>query len=256
MTPRPLRRLTSGVPGLDSMLGGGIPERNAILVAGAPGTGKTTLGLHFIAAGVAAGEKGVFVTFEYLPEQIYRDAAARGWDLAGWEEKGLVRLICSAPDVLMTEAQPGRTILDEVIAEVGAKRLVIDSMTHFQFLGHEGPRLRAELAGLMTHLRLLAVTTLVTHEVPDIIGPTVRVSDYGLEFLVDGVILLRYVELEGELHKAINVLKFRGSAHDRHYRRLLLGDKGMAVEAQFSGIENITSGSARRSVQQRARELV
>lgn len=250
------RRLSTGVKGLDDMLGGGVFEGNATLVAGAPGTGKTTLGLHFLAAGVAAGERCVFVTFEYLPQQIYRDAARRGWDLQGWEEKGLVRLVCSTPDVLLTETQPGKTLLDEVIADVGAKRLVIDSMTHFEFLGRGPDRLREDLAGLMNHLRLLDVTTIVTHEIPDIIGPAVRVSDYGLEFLVDAVILLRYVELEGELQKAINVLKFRGGGHDRHYRRLMLGDRGMAVESQFSGVENISGGSARRAMKERARELI
>lgn len=250
------RRLSTGIKGLDKMLGGGLFEGNATLIAGAPGTGKTTAGLHFIAAGIAAGEKGVFVTFEYLPQQIYRDAARRGWDLKDWEDKGLVRIICTTPDVLLAETKPGQTLLDEVIRDVGAKRLVVDSMTHFEFLGHAPARLREELAGLMNHLRMLDVTTIVTHEIPDIIGPAVRVSEYGLEFLVDAVILLRYVELEGELQKAINVLKFRGSDHDRHYCKLVLTEKGMVIEPGFSGVENISGGSARRTVQQRARELI
>ncbi|MES2155065.1 MAG: ATPase domain-containing protein [bacterium] len=256
MTEPAQRRMLTGIPGLDQMLGGGLFEGNATLIAGAPGTGKTTAGLHFIAAGVAAGETGVLVTFEYLPQQIYRDAARRGWDLRAWEDKGLVRILCTTPDVLLAESAPGITLLDEAIRDIGAKRLVIDSMTHFEFMGHDGPRLREEMAGLMNHLRLVDVTTLITHEIPDIIGPAVRVSEYGLEFLVDSVIILRYVELEGELQKAINVLKCRGSDHDRHYRRLALTEKGMVVEALFAGIENISGGSARRSVAQRARELI
>jgi circadian clock protein KaiC len=108
----------------------------------------------------------------------------------------------------------------------------------------------------MNHLRLLDVTTMVTHEIPDIIGPAVRVSEYGLEFLVDAVILLRYVELEGELQKALNVLKFRGGGHDRHYRKLALTERGMAIESQFAGVENISGGSARRAIRERARELI
>jgi len=251
-----VRRLSSGIPGLDQMLGGGYLDGSSTLVAGAPGTGKTTMGLHFIAAGVAAGERGVFVTFEYLPQQIYRDAAARGWDLQGWEAKGLVRLICTTPDVLLAETRPGETLLDEVMREVGAQRLVIDSMAHFEFLGHPESQLRTELAGLMNHLRIGNVTTLITHEIPDIIGPAVRISGFGLEFLVDSVVVLRYVELEAELQKAINVLKLRGSDHDRHYRKLVLSKTGMAVEALFAGVENISGGSARRTVQQRARELI
>jgi circadian clock protein KaiC len=249
-------RLSTGVAGLDAMVGGGLLQGNSILVAGAPGTGKTTLGLHFLAAGVAAGEKGVFVTFEYLPQQIYHDALLHGWDLQAWERQGLVRVVCTTPDVLLAETKPGRTILDDTIASVGAKRLVIDSMSHFGFLGRDSDQLRQDLAGLMNHLRILDVTTIVTHEIPEIVGPAMQISEFGLEFLVDAVILLRYVELEGELQKAINVLKFRGSDHDRHYRRLRLGAGGVTVESTFKGIENISSGTAHRSIQNRARELI
>lgn len=254
MTPQ--RRMRTGVHGLDEMLGGGLLEGNATLIAGAPGTGKTTAGLHFIAAGAAIGEPGVFVTFEYLPQQIYRDAERRGWDLRGWEEQGLVRVVCTTPDVLLAASPSGQTLLDDVIRSIGARRLVIDSMTHFEFLGYSAPKMRESLSGLMNHLRMFDITTIVTHEVPEIIGPAMRVSEWGLEFLVDAVILVRYVELEGELQKAIAVLKFRGGAHDRHYRKLVLTAEGMAVQSQFAGVEGISGGAARRSVTQRARELI
>ncbi len=249
-------RLSTGIVGLDRMLTGGFQRGDANLVAGSPGTGKTTIGLHYIVAGIKAGEPGVVVTFEYLPQQIYRDAAKRGWDLRKWEKEGMLRLLCTTPDVMMAEAEPGKSLLDEAINEIRAKRLVIDSMTHFEFSGKPDHELREDLAGLMTHLRLLKVTPLVTHEIPEIIGPAVRISNYGLEFLVDSVILLRYVELEGEMQKAVNVLKFRGGDHDRYYRKLVLSDKGATVAGDFSGVENISGGSARRSVADRARELV
>jgi len=249
-------RCGTGIPGLDTMLTGGFMRGDANLVAGSPGTGKTTLGLHFIVAGIKAGEPGVFVTFEYLPQQIYRDALRRGWDLRKWEEEGRLRLLCTTPDVLLAETKPGRTILDEAVEEVGARRLVIDSMSHFEFVDQEEKRLREAISGLMNHLRLQDVTTIVTHEIPEIVGPAVRISNYGLEFLVDSVILLRYVELEGELQKAINVVKFRGGDHDRRYRRVHLGSDGMRIEDDFSGVENISGGSARRSVAQRAKELI
>ncbi len=246
----------TGVAGLDQMLSGGFMRGDSNLVAGSPGCGKTTLGLHFIVAGIQDGEPGVFVTFEYLPQQIYRDAMKKGWDLRKMEEDGMLRLVCTTPDVLLAETKPGRTILDESIEEIGAKRLVIDSMTHFEFLGHKDHQLRDDLSGLMNHLRLLEVTTLVTHEIPEIIGPAVRISNYGLEFLVDAVILLRYVELEGELQKAINVVKFRGGDHDRRYRRVDLTKSGMRIEGDYKGVENISGGSARRNVEQRAKELI
>ncbi len=249
-------RATTGVQGLDKMLGGGFFYGDAILVAGSPGTGKTTLGLHFAAAGVAAGENTVYVTFEYLPQQIYRDAAAKGWDLKGWEDSGKVRLLCTTPDMVLAETGAQLGILEDAIRAIGAKRLVIDSMTHFEFLGMDSHDMRTQLSGMMNKLRLIGITTLLTHEIADIVGPAVRVSQWGLEFLVDTVILLRYVELDGELVKACNVLKFRGGDHDRRYRRVDLGQKGMVIEADFSGIEDISRGSARRTVQERARGLI
>lgn len=249
-------RLSTGIPGLDAMIGGGVLLGDSTLVAGSPGTGKTTLALQFIAAGCQRGEKGVFVTFEYLPQQIYRDAERRGWPLRKWEDEGLVRLLCTTPDLLLAETKPGTTIVDEAVRALGAKRLAIDSMTHFEQMGGSGIELRNRIAGLMNHFRLLNVTTFLTHEIPQIIGPSMALSGYGLEFLVDNIIILRYVELEGELHKAVNVLKFRGGAHDRKYRVLDLTDRGIAVKADFSGVENISAGTARRTIAERVREIV
>ncbi len=251
-----MKRLRTGVEGLDEMIGGGFLPGDSVLVAGSPGCGKTTLGLHFLAAGVEDNEPTLYVTFEYLPQQIYRDAEARGWDLRQWEEDGKAQVICTSPDMLLGDSTPGNSLLEEAIESIGAKRLVIDSMTFFEFIGREEKELRTDLAGLMNRLRMLDVTTVVVHEIPQIMGPAVQISQWGLEFLVDAVILLRYVELEGELEKAINVLKFRGSDHDRRYRVLRLDDKGMHVGGEYAGVENITGGSARRSIRERAKGLI
>lgn len=259
MTPAkapPQARLSSGVPGLDAMTGGGFLPGSSTLAAGSPGTGKTTLGLHFIAAGVLAGEPGVFVTFEYLPQQIYLDATNRGWPLREWEAQNKFRLICTTPEVLLASTGAKGTVLDKIVQEIGAKRLVIDSMSQFEFLGQPGTELRQRIAGLVNHLRLLKVTTLMTHEIAQIVGPTVTISNYGLEFLADNLIILRYVELGGEMQKAVNVLKFRGSAHDRKYRVLELTDEGILIRSDFAGVENISGGTARRDVADRVKRLV
>jgi circadian clock protein KaiC len=254
--PAPAGRLSTGVAGLDAMVGGGFLPGDATLVAGSPGTGKTTLGLHFLAAGVQAGEPGVFVTFEYLPQQIYRDALKKGWPLQQWEAENKARLVCTTPDILLADVDQKETILDGLIRDLGAKRLVIDSMSHFEFHAPGNGDLRERLAGLVNHLRLLKVTTLMTHEIAQIVGPTVTLSNYGLEFLADNLIILRYVELGGEMQKACNVLKFRGGAHDRKYRLLEMTDHGIVIQSAFAGVENISGGAARRTIQQRAQELV
>lgn len=248
-------RLSTGVAGLDAMVGGGILPGDSTLIAGSPGTGKTTLGLHFIAAGVEAGQPGVFVTFEYLPQQIYRDAAKKGWDLKAWEDEDKFRLVCTTPEILLTYSKKSGSILDKVVAEIGAQRLCIDSMSHFEFGSLGATGLRDRIAGLSNHLRLAGITTMMTHEIAQIVGPAVTISGYGIEFLADNIIMLRYVELEGELRKAINVLKFRGGAHDKKYRVLEIGDHGMAVKSDYAGVENISLGSARRTIGDRLSRL-
>ncbi|MEA3201452.1 MAG: circadian clock protein KaiC [Thermoplasmata archaeon] len=248
-------RLPTGVAGLDTMLFGGIRAGDSTLVVGSPGTGKTTLGLHFIAAGVERGEPGVFVTFEYLPQQLYEDAERHGIPLRAWEEAGRAKVLCTTPEVLVMPTDEG-SLLQEAVAEIGAKRVVVDSMAQFQHGGSDRDRLRGEVAGILNHMRLLGVTALLTHEAPQIISPIVTLSEWGLEFLVDNVVMLRYVELGGELDKAISVLKFRAGGHDRRYHRVTLGDRGMSVEAGFEDVENISVGSARRSMSQRVKELV
>lgn len=249
-------RLSTGILGLDTMIGGGFLPGDSTVVAGSPGTGKTTMGLHFLAAGVLNGEPGVLVTFEYLPQQIYRDAEKKGWPLRRWEEEGKARVVCTTPKILMSQTPGEGSILDQVVRSIGARRLVIDSMSHFEFEGVPGSELRERISGLMNHLRLLNVSTLLTHEIAQIVGPAVNLSSYGIEFLADNIIVLRYVELEGELQKAVNVLKFRGGAHDRKYRVLDVTDRGILVRSDFAGVENISQGSARRTVADRVKRMV
>ncbi|MHB8586387.1 MAG: RAD55 family ATPase [Thermoplasmatota archaeon] len=249
-------RMSTGIHGMDTMIGGGVLAGDSTLVAGSPGTGKTTMGLQFLAAGVRAKEPGVFVSFEYLPQQIYRDAETKGWPVRAWEEAGLYRLVCTSPEVLLSEGGEGLSILDENLREVQAKRLVIDSTSQFEMYEGGPAKLRHELVGLMNHLRLQGITTFLTHEITQIVGPTVTVSSWGLEFLVDNVVMLRYVELDGEMQKAMNILKFRGGDHDRKFRVLKTTSRGIFIEAPFDRVENISTGSARREMAERLSELV
>jgi circadian clock protein KaiC len=238
------------------MLKGGFFEGDVTLVAGSPGTGKTTVALQFLIEGIKRGEPGVMVSFEYLPQRIYRDAMKKGWDLKKWENEGKLRILCTTPDILTSMGVEGRTILDEAIMEINAKRVVLDSVTHFEFYGKPASDLRQEVSGFMNHLRIHNITTIITHEIPEIIGPTMNISNFGLEFLVDNVIILRYVEIESEMKKAIVVLKFRGGDHDRKLRSFEITGKGIIIESEFKGVEGVTSGAPRVTVTQRARELI
>src|SRR5512138_3134011 len=105
-------RVTSGTPGLDDMLGGGFVRHAAVLVRGAPGTGKTTLGLQYLLEGARRGETGLFISFEEFPQSLYRDAASLGWDLPTLEKEGKLRLLFTSPQVLIQSlASPESSIL-------------------------------------------------------------------------------------------------------------------------------------------------
>ena len=87
-------RLAPGIEGLDTVLGGGLPQRRLTLVSGTAGSGKTLFAVQFLAAGIAdADEPGVFVTFEERPAAIRRNFRSFGWDVAAWEDAGLWRFV-------------------------------------------------------------------------------------------------------------------------------------------------------------------
>ncbi len=101
-----MERVKTGIPGLDEMLHGGLLPQTATLVEGAPGTGKTTLGMQFIYYGIVEyNEPGIILTFEQFPSQFYRDAANFGWDFRRLEEEGKLRIIMSSPEVSLHDLQ-------------------------------------------------------------------------------------------------------------------------------------------------------
>ncbi len=152
--------ISTGVAGLDRLLGGGFLPGAGVLVEGAPGTGKTTLGLQFLCRGAAEGQAGLYVTFEQLPEQIYRDAANFGWDLRALERRGLLRVVATSPGVLLSElAQPSGWV-EEVASELAVRRFVLDSLT----LLESGVQARERVYALRSALRRLGVTALLLKE--------------------------------------------------------------------------------------------
>src|SRR5256885_14111199 len=112
------------------MLHGGFLDRDAVMVAGSAGTGKTTLALQHLVNGITKfGEPGIYLTFEQLPDQIYRDAENFGWDLKKLEEEDKFRLVCTSPDLLL-EPDGAAQVLDSTVNEIQSSLLDIDSLNH------------------------------------------------------------------------------------------------------------------------------
>lgn len=243
-----MERVKTGIPGLDEMLGGGFLPQTANLVEGAPGTGKTTLGMQFIYHGiVACGEPGLILTFEEFPQQYYRDAASFGWDFRRMEREGRLRVVMTSPEVSKADLEQVGGRIERLAREIGAKRILVDSLSHFERLSEEPARLRGIIHGFINSLKRENLTAVLTRESVALLGEAEGTDD-AVAFLVDAYVLLRYVEIESVMRKALLVLKMRGSNHDKGIRQFGITSRGVEVRAPFEGREGIMSGSPRRMV--------
>jgi circadian clock protein KaiC len=226
------KRLTSGVPGVDGLLGGGLLERSVTLVSGATGTGKSTLGLQFLAAGAARREPGLYVAFEEGAEQLLRGADELGLPLRAAVDKGLVEIM-----YLSRQHVRGNqlfTIFGDAIRARKARRLVLDSASRVMTEGLTARESRHLLYDLVARFRTLGVTSLLTIEARSLFFADVP-SDRGLSPVADNVVLLRYVQARGQLRPTIRVIKSRTSDHDRGTYHLDLARGGLRVGAPVDG---------------------
>ena len=245
-------RIKTGIPGLDEKLGGGFLQGDAVMVAGSAGTGKTILGMQYLVNGITQfGDRGIYVTFEQLPDQIYRDAMSFGWDLRKMEEENKLRLVCTSPNLLLETE--GEYILDEPIKEIQPRRLVIDSLSHFTMFVPEN-ELRREMYRLIMYLKTKGLSSLLTWESPQLIGESFSVTEVGLSFLVDCILLLKFVEIESQMRKALVILKMRGSDHDKRLREFEITSQGIKLAQPFAQYEGILTGSPRRTAEYRFAE--
>ena len=238
-------RKKTGIPGLDDMLKGGFLEGDTVLLAGGPGTGKTTFCLQNLINGIIdSGEVGIFISFEQMPEQIYRDALNFGWDLKKLETEDKFRLVCTSPQLLLGTDE-GENILDELIKEVKPKRIAIDSMSHFE-LFVEDLSLREEFYRLIMYLKTKRINSILTWETSNILSDDHNFRNQQLDFLVDCVILMRHVEIDSKLRKILLILKMRGSDHDKALKEYEIAPNGIRMLQSIPGYEGIMSGTPTR----------
>ncbi len=241
-----MERMKTGIPGLDEMLRGGLIPETATLVEGAPGTGKTTLGMQFIHHGIVAhDEPGIILTFEQFPSQYYRDALNFGWDFKKLEREGKLRIIMTSPEVSQAYLEEAGGQIEELAREMGARRILVDSISHFERLARDPVHLRQTIYSFINGLKRERLTALLTRESPALLGEA-EGHEENIPFVVDTYILLRYVEMDSAIHKALLVLKMRGSDHDKDIRQFTITGHGIEVQSRFEGREGIMSGNPRR----------
>lgn len=226
------RRISSGVAGLDRMTGGGLAEGTSTLVLGASGTGKTMLGLHFLAAGFAKKEPSLYFGFFESPARLLSKGDELGLKLSAHDGSGAFEVIWQPAGELIMDALAER-LLDRV-QKHKVQRLVIDGLAGFEDSLARPDRLTHFFKALTNELRGLGVTTLVTGETREYIEPQVKLPLRGLPGVVaENIILLRQLEIDSELRRALAVIKTRESAHDQTVRALTIGDRGLEIGEPF-----------------------
>lgn len=238
-----MERKATGITGLDEMLRGGFLPQTANLVEGAPGTGKSTLGMQFIYHGITAcQEPGLILTFEEFPQQYYRDAASFGWDFPALEAQGKLRVVMTSPEVTREDLQWVGGVLERHAAEIGAQRILVDSISHFERITRDRLGLREIVFEFVNALKRVGLTAVLTRESGALFGGSGDLSQ-DLAFVADSYLLLRYVEIASEIQRALLVLKLRGSDHAKDIRQYTITGRGLEVQAKFEGQQGIMSGS-------------
>jgi len=233
-------RISTGVAGLDALLGGGLPRGSSTVVQGGTGIGKTVLALNFLVEGARRRERGVLFTHEETPAQLRSIAQGLEWDLEAFEQEGLLAIHYTSPVELSTDR-----FLNEARSQVetyGARRVVFDSLTTMALGVPSDRRFKELVYSIAKYMRSGGVSLLMTMEAEQLLGAA-NLSGLGVSFLADNLIQLRYLELDGRLDRAMSVIKARGIKADSELRSVTIGPGGMTVtDRTFKDMRGVLTG--------------
>lgn len=232
-------RVSSGVPELDRMCAGGMYRDSIVLVSGATGTGKTLMVAQYIKAAIHAGERALLFAAEESREQLTRNAAQWGVDFEKAEADGLLRIICRYPEVMGLEDHLLQMKRD--IHAFQPHRVAIDSMSAFERVSTQ-KSFREFVIALTSTIKHLEITGLFTNTTSMLTGGE-SITETHISTITDTIILLRYVELHGEMRRGLTVLKMRGTFHDKDIREYVIDHSGMHIKGTFRGVHGILTGT-------------
>jgi circadian clock protein KaiC len=234
------QHLSSGVPGLDALLGGGIRTGTSTLLLGPAGAGKTTVASQFAITAAARGQKVAMFVFEETADLLCDRAEAIGLPLARLIDDGRIRLTQIDP----AELSPGEFAcrISAAVDDFGATMVVVDSLNGYLAAMPEERQLQAQLHELLTFLGQRGVATLLVMGQQGMLGAHV-VSPVDASYLADTIILLRYFEVAGRVRKAISVVKSRTDAHENTIRELWIGAGGIVVGEALEQFRGILTGT-------------
>ncbi len=235
-------RRSSGIKTLDEMCGGGFFKDSIILATGATGTGKTLLVSKFLEEGSVTGERCILFAYEESRAQLSRNASSWGIDFEEMEKKGLLKLLCSYPESAGLEDHL-QTIKSE-IADFKPSRIAIDSLSALA-RGVSNNAFRQFVIGVTGYAKQEEITGFFTNTTDRFMGSN-SITESHISTITDTIIMLQYVEIRGEMSRAINVFKMRGSWHDKGIREYSISKDGPEIQDSFRNYERIISGSPTR----------
>jgi len=233
-------RVTAGNDELDVMCGGGFFRDSVILVSGTTGTGKTLFTTEFIAGGLNSGERTLLFAYEESREQILRNISGLKGHFEEKEKEGKLKVVYQYPEVMSLEEH--LISIKAMITEFKPGRIALDSISALQRVG--APKGFHEFViGLAALLKTEQITGLFTSTTPALVGLS-SVSEAHISPMTDTIILLRHVELNGQMRRALTMLKMRGSAHDSNIREFFIDASGLHIDKPFRNVKGILSGNS------------
>ncbi|WKC21409.1 ATPase domain-containing protein (plasmid) [Rhizobium sp. SSA_523] len=232
---------SSGTPGLDDILGGGLPAHSVTLVFGPSGSGKTSLALNFLNAASAEAPALHFGFYE-TPARLLNKARALGLDLDRKVASGALEISWTPMTENMND-KLAHQLLDAVRAR-SVKRLVIDGLGGFERAAVHRPRLVEFFAALTNELRAMGVTAIATWEFRDLFGPTVSAPGSEISSLLDNLIMMRQVEINSRYKRTLSVLKMRDLAFEPIIHEVEFGSTGLAIASPLQAVSGAATGIA------------
>lgn len=210
----PSTRVSTGVPGLDAIVNGGYYLGSTTVLAGISGSGKSVMGLHYVAEGARLGERSLFLSLDEQVEQLLRNAASIGFDLKPAIDRGVVRLYYDPPQEIEVDAHFHR--IEQIIEEFKPIRVVIDSLsTYGSSLGTQGRTFRDFFHALVALMKEHQIAAVYNHENPEMLGMSAMMGEFAMSSLVDNILLMNFVELGDTFRLGLTVAKMRANPVER-----------------------------------------
>ena len=239
--PRGGERVSTGVARLDDMVGGGLLRGSTTMILGPTGVGKTILGYRFL-AGSSGDDRGLLFSFYESPALAVTKADGIGLDLQRLREGGEIDMIWQSPVEGSLDAIGDRLI--SAIDRMGARRLVLDGFEGFEYAANHIERVPQFFAALQRELHARGVTSIYTSELRQIFSPVIKAPVRGLSPLLENLLLLRFVELHGDIRRVLSVVKMRDSGFDHALREFVVSPHGIDIGDDFRHAEAILTGVA------------